>query len=592
MHTEVIESHTRKEAGLRGRWRARGAPDAAVAGPGASRDLLARLLDARGLHAPEDVALFLDPALTRLHDPSLLPGLERAAERLVEAARGGERIFIYGDYDADGITATAILFHMLRAIAPGADVRAFVPHRNEGYGLSAEALRELADAGARVVVSVDCGVTAVEQAAEARRLGLDLIITDHHEPRADGALPECYALVHPRIDGSRYPFGMLCGAGVAFKLAWRLATLAVGSERVGPELRALLLELLGLAALGAIADVVPLIGENRVIVKHGLTRVRSTGLEGLKRLVEAGGLADERIDSAHVAFRLAPRLNAAGRIGHAKEAVRLLTTATGDEALQIATTLSQQNEERRKIERRIAKEAAGLAEDAGMTSPERRAIVLAREGWEAGVVGIVCSRLVEKFHRPALLLRQEGEVCRGSGRSVNGFNLHAALEACSGHLAKFGGHEAAAGLTIETGRVEAFAEAFIEHVNDRLPAEDLVPFIDVDTHASLDELTGETVEKLEGLAPFGQGNPEPSLVVRRAVVANWPEAFGREGAHARMVVRSADGRANMRLIGWRWAEDLVEMPPGTTIDAVVKPRINRWNGWSTVEPELVDLRVV
>ncbi len=284
--------------------------------------LLGRVLSARKLADPAEAALFLNPTLKHLHDPSKMPNLDRAAERILAAAKAGEAIVIYGDYDVDGITATSILFHTLKALYPEARVSSYVPHRlEEGYGLNTEAVKELAAKGAKVIVSVDCGVTAVEPAVAARAAGVDLVITDHHN-LPTGALPDAFAIIHPRLPGSEYPFGDLCGAGVAFKLAWRLCTMACGSERVSEPLRALLLELLALTSLGVIADIVPLRGENRVIAHAGLRRIKHSKIEGLRALVEASGLAGDNVGEEDVGFRMGPRLNACGRMNHAREAVR------------------------------------------------------------------------------------------------------------------------------------------------------------------------------------------------------------------------------------------------------------------------------
>ncbi|MBZ0171517.1 MAG: DHH family phosphoesterase, partial [Phycisphaerales bacterium] len=368
-------------------------------------DLLEKVLAVRGV---TDARAFLDPSLLHLHEPGLLPGIDRACERLLAAARAGEPIVVYGDYDVDGMTATAILYRVLRALEPGADVSTYVPHRlEEGYGLNSAAMLELSGRGARVVVSVDCGITAHEPARVAREVGLDLIITDHHNPPDGGeTVPEAYAIVHPRLPfaGAAYPFGELCGAGVAYKIAWRMATMHEGSERVAGPVRTLLLDLLALAALGTVADVVPLVDENRVITRFGLSRCRTTAITGLVALIEAAGLAGEAIDSESVGFRLGPMLNASGRMGHAAEAVELLTTEDRSRADEIARGLCELNEERKRTQLKIFEQAVEMAEAAGMTGDDRRAIVLAHEDWHPGVVGIVCSRLVERYSRPAVLM--------------------------------------------------------------------------------------------------------------------------------------------------------------------------------------------
>jgi len=541
--------------------------------------------------AAADVSLFLEPTLKQLHDPSGIPDLDKAAARLLEALRADEPIVIYGDYDVDGITATAILFHTFRAISATARVSTYVPHRiDEGYGLNESALRELAAGGARVIVSVDCGVTAVGPARAASEAGVDLIITDHHNPPARMEdLPEAFAVVHPRRPDSMYPFGELCGAGVAYKLAWRLATLACGSQRVSPTLRDLLLELLSLTSLGVIADVVPLLGENRVIARFGLPRIKHSSLVGLQALVEASGLAGENVQAEDVGFKLGPRLNACGRMGHAREAVELLTVADGPRAKEIARELTRQNNTRREVEQAIAAQAIELAEQMGMTGPDRRAIVLAHEDWHAGVVGIVCSRLVSKFHRPTLLMHRGPEGCHGSGRSVEGFALTDALGECAEFLSGFGGHDMAAGMRLDSTRLEAFTEAFIAAANRRLGPEELVARIEYDTAATLAEFSQDTIGTLERLAPFGRDNPRVQLLVRDVMLADRPKVLGATGRHAALMLKQE--RRTLRCLAWDRAAELSSLPTGAVMDAVVVPRISTWNGTRRVEPELVDLRV-
>ncbi|MDX9910748.1 MAG: single-stranded-DNA-specific exonuclease RecJ [Phycisphaerales bacterium] len=557
--------------------------------PTSTGSLIDRVLAARGIVSAADV--FLTPQLMHLHDPSLLAGVDRAAERLLHAARSGEAIVVFGDYDADGVCASAILYHMLRALAPDADVRTYIPHRlEEGYGLNAGAIAELADAGARVIVSVDCGITATEPARIAEAAGVDLIITDHHTtPEEPSALPRAFALVHPRLPGHApaYPFGELCGAGVAFKLAWRLATLASGGDRVGPALRELLLDLLGLAALATIADVVPLVGENRVIARFGLPRVRHTSIEGLRALLAASRLDGEKIDETKAGFSLAPRLNAAGRLGHAREALELLTTARGERAAEIAASLDRTNTRRQSMQKRIVERACAMVEERGLDAVGRRAIVLADEDWHAGVVGIACSQLVERYNRPTILMQRASGECKGSGRSIDGFNLHAALCACGHMLDAFGGHEMAAGLRMDASRLDEFAEAFTHVAGERLADEDLVPSHRFDALADLAELTHENVRTLDGLAPFGRGNPHVQVMVRNVRVAERPETFGRDGSHLRVGVSSSGGRI-VRLVGWKMAGKKDAIPAGAGIDAIIRPKVSAWNG--RVEPEIVDLR--
>lgn len=577
--------------GLTRRWAPRAPSD-----PGLP--LVDRVLSARGLTG-DAAREMLDPSLLHLHDPSLIPDLDRAAERLLRALAQREPIAVYGDYDVDGITATAILVRTLRAISPAADVRTYVPHRlDEGYGLNARALADLAGEGVRVVASVDCGITAVAPAAVARAEGLDLIITDHHNPPAEGEpLPDAYAIVHPRRPGSQYPFGELCGAGVAWKLAWRLLTRHERTDKLSPTNKRLLIDLMGFAAMGTVADVVPLVGENRVLTRHGLGRVAHTPFTGLKALVEASGFAGEDIDAERVGFALGPRLNACGRMGHAREAVELLLTEDADRALEIASQLCTLNDQRRNTERKILDQACEQAERLGMTNDDRRAIVLAHPDWHPGVVGIVCSRLVEKFGRPAICMQtqesDEGPTCAGSGRSIDGFNLHGALAACADLLTTFGGHDMAAGLRLDASGLDAFTEAFIAHANERLTPADLIATVHYDTVATLPELTGAAVRSLAGMSPFGRGNPRVKLRLDRVRLGEAPRVMGKSGDHLALRVESGSGvdRSAMRIVCWGWGEHAQQLLSGCTLDLVVTPKLNTWNGSTKVEAELCDLRI-
>ncbi|HLP83282.1 MAG TPA: single-stranded-DNA-specific exonuclease RecJ [Phycisphaerales bacterium] len=562
----------------------------------ANAPLVQRVLAARGVLTGEAADAFLNPKMTMLHDPARMPGLDRAAARLLAAARTGEKIVIYGDYDVDGISASAILFHALRAIEPQANVHTYVPHRlEEGYGLNTDSLHELIKQGAQLIVSVDCGITAVAPAAAVKAAGADLIITDHHNlPVGDNCtLPDAYALVHPRLPGSAYPFGDLCGAGVAFKLAWRVMTLASAppgtttATKLPDHLRETLLELLGLTSLGVIADVVPLVDENRVIARWGLSRIKYSKLEGLRALVEASDLAGENVKAEDVGFKLGPRLNACGRMGHAREAVELLTTATGPRAIAIAEQLSRQNDQRRATERAIFQQACDLAEAAGMTRDDRRAIVLAHEDWHPGVVGIVCSRLVEKYHRPAILMREHDGICHGSGRSIDGYSLHAGLHACCHHLTKFGGHDMAAGLTLSREALDAFAADFTAHANAAITVSDMIAKHRYDTTASIDEISVASVAQLEKLAPFGRDNPGIRLRVQNAKVTTRPQLLGSTGKHLAFAV-STRGAA-MRCVAWNWGDRVMQIPQGATLDLLATPKISTWNGRTNVELEVIDV---
>jgi single-stranded-DNA-specific exonuclease len=551
--------------------------------------IVAALLVARGVTDPAEVKAFLDGTLADLRDPETLPGVPEAADRILAAARAGRRIVVYGDYDADGMCATAILMSCLEAL--DAQAAWYVPDRfEEGYGLNAAALETLAAGGAGLVVTVDCGIASVAEANRARELGLELIVTDHHS-LAD-LLPAADVLVHPRLPGTAYPFGELCGAGVALKLAWAIATRAAGAKRVTPRLREVLLRGIGLAALGTVADVVPLLDENRIFVRHGLECLRQRGGPGIARLIELAGLAEKSaLDAEDVAFRLAPRLNAAGRLGQAARGIELLTTADAARAVTLADYLHELNSQRESEERSIQLAATKQARE--RFDPEAdAALVLADRGWHAGVIGIVAGRLAERFHRPVVMIAQDahqGRPAIGSVRSVPGFDVHAALVACRDLLVTCGGHAAAAGLRIEDANIAAFRTAFCGEVDRRLPVALRRAQVTIDGETSLGGLTLDAVEQVERLAPFGQANRRPVLCASAVSLAEPPRTIGAGGKHLAMQLVQ-HGR-KVRGVAFGAAEWLPHLPsPGQPFHVAFKPKINEYRGRRTAEVEVIDWR--
>ena len=551
--------------------------------------LVGLLLLRRGHDQVEEAKAFLNPKLTDLHDPADLPGVGRAVERLHRAVREGQRIVIYGDYDVDGITATAILWHVLRHV--GADVRNYLPHRlEEGYGLNNEAVAQLAR-DHHVIVSVDCGITAVEQARVAKDAGADLIITDHHEP-PPGPLPDAYAIVHPRLPNGDhrepYPFAYLCGAGVAFKLAWQFARVFYASERVPKSCRDLLIDLLSLAALGTVADVAPLVGENRVITAFGLGQIKHTRFAGLNAMIDATGLQEKKVDAFHVGFVLGPRLNAVGRMGHAGRALHLLTEAAEDESAELAGFLRDENQRRRETERHIFKQAQQMLVDAGYDSDENRGIVLSHPDWHAGVLGIVASRLVEAYARPVVLLSQSNGEAHGSARSVEGVQLHKAIGHCGHLLNSFGGHAMAAGLRLDADKVDQFRLAFTEHVNGLLTPQDLVASIDIDACCTLEDMSLEVIEQILRLAPFGRGNANPRLCLRGASLDRAAQRVGSDGSHLRLTLRQ--GRRIVNAIGFGLGYLADNLVAGIQLDVVFEPKLSTWQGRPRGEYHIKDLK--
>jgi single-stranded-DNA-specific exonuclease len=574
------------------RWHIQPHDQAVVAGLERSAgvsSIVARLLAARGLTAPDEVRSFLSGSLSDLRDPDLLPGVAEAADRMLAAAKAGRNIVVYGDYDADGMCATAILMNCLEAI--DAQASWYVPDRfEEGYGLNGDALESLAKKGASLVVTVDCGIASVAEARKARELGLELIITDHHS-FAD-TLPEADVLVHPRLPGAGYPFGELCGAGVAFKLAWAIATRACGSKQVTPRLREMLLKSIGFAALGTVADVVPLLDENRIYVKHGLECLRKRGGPGIERLLELAKLQEKsQLESEDVAFRLAPRLNAAGRLGQAASGIELLTTADAARAVSLADYVHELNAQRDTLERSIQLAAAKQARD--RFDPEQDpALVLADRGWHAGVIGIVAGRLAEKFHRPIVMLARDehqGRPAIGSVRSVPGFDVHAALVTCRDLLVTCGGHAAAAGLRIEDAKIDAFRARFLAAVDQRMPAALRQAQITLDGEATLASLTLDTVQQMEQLAPFGQANRRPVLCASGVRLAEPPRTIGAGARHISMNL--VQHGAKLRGVAFGGADWLDHLPaPGQPFHVAFKPKINEFRGRRTAEMEIIDWR--
>jgi len=544
--------------------------------------LVAQLLQNRGIVETEAARAFLNPELKMLHPPEQLPGAMEAADIIAEKIRQQRPIAIYGDYDVDGITGTAILWHALRLA--GADVSFYIPHRlEEGYGLNAQALQQLRRDGTDTVITVDCGITAADQARVAREIGLTLIITDHHTPGA--SVPQADAIVHPQL-GSGSPNPDLCGAGVAFKLAWAVARSWCQSERVAPAFRKFLIDATGLVALGTIADVVPLTGENRVLARFGLTGLQESKLAGLQALIASARLADKKIDSEHVGFWLAPRLNAAGRMGHAELAAELLTRADEARAKEIAIYLEEHNRGRQTIERRILKEACDEIEAHDLARDARRAIVLAREGWHAGVIGIVASRIVDRYCRPTVMIALENGEGQGSARSIPHFALHRALADCAEHLDAYGGHAMAAGLRIRRDKVEAFTEAFVARANQQLTGQDLAPTLRLDAEVTLDALTEPVIRELDRLAPFGTGNPKPRFASPMLRLDGEPRVVGRNGGHLQFGL--TDGRARRRAIAFNQPDQLQPLLDHRECRVAFKPILNTFNGRTSVELQVID----
>jgi single-stranded-DNA-specific exonuclease len=473
--------------------------------------VLGRVLVARGLATPEAAQLFLRDGLSDLPDPSLLKGMDLAVDRLSRALAAGEKVTLWGDYDVDGVTSTALLKLFLAAL--GAQVATYIPHRlGEGYGLNAEGVERIAADGTRVLVSLDCGISAAAEVARANARGLEVIVIDHHQVGA--ALPPALAVIDPHQPGCAYPGKELCAAGLAFQVAvaLRRALRERGffASRREPNLR----EYLDLVAIGTVGDVVPLVGVNRILVRHGLAELARARRPGVRALKAASGLgAEEPVSAGQVGFRLAPRLNAAGRLADASAGVDLLTTSDERRAEALARELDGANRDRQSLEKSILSEALSQAAAAVAERGQRRTLVLAADGWHPGVIGIVASRVVERFHRPTFVVGLSDGEGRGSGRSIEGFHLYQALASCAQHLKRFGGHRHAAGLSLARSSLPSFSAAFEACGAATLTDEQMIPRCRVDALLGPEELKpANAFSLLEGLArlsPFGAGNPEP-----------------------------------------------------------------------------------
>lgn len=550
--------------------------------------LLAQVLIARGYREASAARSFLDAKLSDLHEPSRLPGVDAAAERIVAAVQSGRRITIYGDYDVDGVTATSLLWHCLQLC--NANVDYYIPCRmEEGYGLNSAAIRQLHEEDpTRLVVSVDCGIASVAEADLAHELGLELIITDHHTMSDE--LPRAVALVHPRLPGGDYPFGELCGAGVAFKIAWAICQRLGDGKKASPRMREFLKSAVGLAAVGTVADVVPLTGENRVLVRYGLQTLRENPSIGLKALARISGLDEKPAYRADdIGFALAPRINAAGRLGQARLAVELLTTQSAERAMMLANYLDELNKNRKTVERRILKQARELVEE----HPEwqdQKTLVLAHHDWHPGVIGIVATRVAEEFEKPTVLiaLREDG-TGQGSGRSWARFDLYEGLSACSQHLITFGGHQAAAGVRVAASAVEQLRQSLAAFANESFHPTEEDTELQIDAEVLLSEVTSRAVRELEQLGPFGQCNPQPRFVASRIQLAEPPKTMGEGDRH--LSIRVRQNNTVMRAVAFgrgEWAAELAAETGPLSISFA--PVINSFRGREQVEMQLIDWR--
>jgi single-stranded-DNA-specific exonuclease len=542
--------------------------------------LAARVLVARGIADPQDAARFLSYELTDLPDPFRMKGMAAAVERLTRAVVQGEKVTLYGDYDVDGVCSTALLSLFLDAL--GVSPETYIPHRiDEGYGLNLRAVERIAREGSRLLVTLDCGIASVAEVARGRELGMDVVIVDHHT--VPETLPAATAVLNPHQPGCEYPTKVLCAAGVAFNLVMALRrslrTLGWFQTRREPPLK----PLMDLVALATVCDVVPLTGANRILVRHGLDALGRADRPGVRALKEVASLQTEgSVSAGQVGFRLGPRINAAGRLDDASVGLQLLRTRSLAEARDLALRLDQANTERQSIERRMLEEAVAQAEE----RQGARGLVLWAEGWHPGVVGIVAARVVERFHRPTLVIGVQAGVGKGSARSIEGFHLVEALGECGEYLSRFGGHRHAAGVTLEAGRLLEFRRAFEAVAEKRLREQDLEPRCRVDAVVDPGELTERAVDALAVLGPFGAGKPEPTFVAE-ALQAKGRLLTAKNGgtAHLKLVLPEAPA---LDTIGWGLGPRLSEVDG--PVDLAFQPSIDTWNGRTRVSLKIRDFR--
>ena len=539
--------------------------------------IVASLLINRGVTSVEEGRAFLDCRLERLHHPLMMKGIQTAVTRVLAGIKRQERILVYGDYDVDGITATALLVKVLTRLGARADY--FIPDRLEhGYGLHAGVMAKFREAGFNLIITVDCGISNIAEVEENHLAGgPDIIITDHHEPPE--ALPPAAAVVNPRQPECPYPFKELAGVGVALKLAQALLETAGEGSAVWRDY-------LDLACLGTIADIVALLGENRILVKHGLPRLAGTDNAGLQALIKVSGINPDALGVREVGFALAPRLNAAGRMGNPGQAVDLLLSADRDEAERLARLLDRGNQERQRVESRVRDEAIRLAEQ----DPElagRRVLILASPGWHPGVIGIVASRLADRYKRPALIMTLDKGEARGSARSVPGFNLHKALSACSHLLLAFGGHARAAGFSLREERLAEFVVAMNSYANLVLADDAVLNELELDALVDLDEISRDLVDDLSELEPYGHCNPGPLLGCLRARVVNCREV-GRGGAHLKLLIRGE--RVQVDGIGFDLGLYAQKLSANGTVDLAFTPELNEWQGQTSVQLKVKDIK--
>jgi len=547
--------------------------------------LLAQVLINRGITDIVSARSFLQPQIAALGDPSLLPDIEKASVRINEAVRRGEKIVIYGDYDVDGLSATALMYRCLKLV--GGQVSYYIPERlEEGYGLNAGAIKKLKEGGADVILTVDCGINACREADVARAFGIDLIITDHHQPGQE--IPNAFAVVNPKLKTSQCAFKHFSGVGIAFKLAWAIGQHFSPHKKVSAEFKDFLLNAVGLVALGTIADVVPLLGENRILTKYGLSALQYTEIPGLRALLDIADLSNTNLDAFHVGYRLGPRLNAPGRVGNAGIVVEMLTTTCRERAVEIANFLDRENKRRQDIQVDIMASARKKVMSE-INLDETTAIVLADQAWHPGIIGIIASKIVEEFNRPTVMIAIAEDIGHGSARSIPSFHILEALEYCKSKLLSVGGHAQAAGLKIHPDNINEFRLMLNSTTSQRLNKTDLVPILNIDAEVTLSMLSKALVAELARIAPHGEGNPIPLFAATNLKIVGQPRRIGSKGQHLSFYAKQGD--VAIRAVAFGMGERIDRLKQnGKTCSLAFAVKINNWMDGENLELEVKDIK--
>ncbi len=538
--------------------------------------IIAKILLNRGINNFDKAKLFFRGTMENLYDPFFLTDMEKAVERIVRAINQKEKILIYGDYDVDGITAVSMLYLLLTQL--GADVHFYIPHRvQEGYGISTAGIDEAAKQQVNLIISVDCGITALKEVEYARQFNMDIIISDHHEPGIQ--LPDAYAILNPKCEYSNYPFQELAGVGVAYKLAQALVTVLKLDDHI-------IKDSVDLVAIGSAADIVPLIDENRIFVKEGLKRLNKTERPGLRALLQVAGLLNKPIGTGQIVFIIAPRINAVGRMGNAERAIELFTTQNLERALEIANIFEIENRQRKNIDEETFRMAQQIVEE-NYDLSDSYGLVLDYEGWHPGVIGIVASRVVEKYYRPTIMISIEDQLGKGSARSISGFDIYMALKQCEDLLIGFGGHKYAAGLTIEKNKIEQFRERFNQIANQHLDEDLLSPKLRIEGEIRLGEINARLYKFLRLLAPFGPQNMRPVFLSQKLQVVGTPMVVGNN--HLKFKVRQ-DGIV-LDAIGFNLGNLIYRIEPGANnLDMAYVIEENSYLGRTMLQLRVKDLR--